>query len=174
MKQGSQSEKGGGKHRLDFKKLPSRVLYTIVGVVAVVFVMFWLIGYDRPYDEDPNFNAPLFTNAVLVLMIVMTVGGIALVAWSVVRNIRISGRGESYNNNIPVKKIGYCVAGGTAAVMLLTFLLGSSAPMRINGADFADVFWLKASDMFVSSSLILIAAAIVAVIYGSTKYIRRP
>lgn len=156
------------------KKLPSRVLYVLVGVIAVVFLLFWLVGFDMPYDEDPNFNAPLFTNVLLILMLLMTAGGIALVAWSVARSLRISGRGDDYSNNIPVKRIGYCVAGGTAFLLVLTFLLGSSAPMRINGSDFADAFWLRASDMFITTSLLLIAAAAIAVVYGSTKYIRRP
>lgn len=73
-----------------------------------------------------------------------------------------------------MRKIGYSVAGGTFFILLLTFLLGSSAPMKINGADFTDAFWLRVSDMFVSSSLLLIVAAVAVVIYGSTKYIRKP
>lgn len=160
--------------KIDYKKLPSRVLYVLVGIIALVFVLFWLVGFDLPYADDPNFNEPLFTNLLMVLMILMVAGGIALVVWSIVHNMKVSGKGESYSNNIPVKKIGYCVAGGTLAVLLLTFLLGSSNPMKINGADFTDAFWLKVSDMFVASSILLIAAAIVAVIYGSTKYIRKP
>lgn len=160
--------------KIDYKKLPSRVLYVLVGIIALVFVLFWLVGFDLPYADDPNFNEPLFTNLLMVLMILMVAGGIALVVWSIVHNMKVSGKGESYSNNIPVKKIGYCVAGGTLAVLLLTFLLGSSNPMKINGADFTDAFWLKVSDMFVASSILLIAAAIAAVIYGSTKYIRKP
>lgn len=46
--------------------------------------------------------------------------------------------------------------------------------MKINGADYTDTFWLKASDMFVATSLLMIVAAIAAVIYGATKYIRKP
>lgn len=156
------------------KKLPSRVLYVLVGIIALVFILFWLVGFDRPYVDDPNFNEPLLTDVLMVLMILMTIGGIALVAWSIVRDMKVVGKGESYSNNIPVKKIGYCVACGTFVVMLLTFILGSSTPMKINGADYTDAFWLKVSDMFVCSSILLIVAAIAAVIYGSTKYIRKP
>lgn len=155
-------------------KLPSRVLWCLVGVIALVFALFWLIGFDRPYEEDPNFNEPLFTNALMVLMVLMVVAGVALVVWSVVRSMKIAGRGADYSNNVPVRKIGYSVAGCTFFILLLTFLLGSSAPMKINGTDFTDAFWLRVSDMFVSSSLLLIVAAVAAVIYGSTKYIRKP
>lgn len=167
-------KKSSTDSRLRAAKLPSRVLWCLVGVIALVFALFWLIGFDRPYEEDPNFNEPLFTNALMVLMVLMVVAGVALVVWSVVRSMKIAGRGADYSNNVPVRKIGYSVAGGTFFILLLTFLLGSSAPMKINGTDFTDAFWLRVSDMFVSSSLLLIVAAVAAVIYGSTKYIRKP
>ena len=82
--------------------------------------------------------------------------------------------GERVVNNIPVRKIGLAVAAGTALMLLLTFLLASSAPMRINGLNYTDTFWLKASGMFVSTSLAMIFVAIAAVVYGATKYIRKP
>lgn len=156
------------------KNFPSRVLYILVGIIVLVFAMFWLIGYDRPYDEDPNFNAPLFTDLLLVSMLLILLFAIATAVWSIWRSFKVAGKGEKYSNNIPVRKIGVIVAVGTFAVMLLTFLLGSSTPMTINGAKYDDVLGLKISDMFVSTSLLMILAAIVTVIYGSTKYIRKP
>lgn len=160
--------------KIDKKKLPSRVLYVLVGLSVVVFALFWLIGYDRPFDEDGNFNAPLFTDVLLVFMLLLTVGACGVAVWSAIRSNKASGGGERVVNNIPVRMIGRCVAGGTALALVLTFLFGSSAPMKINGADYADTFWLKASDMFVATSLLMIVAAVGAVVYGATKYIRKP
>lgn len=150
------------------------IQYVLVAIIAVVFAMFWLIGYDRPYDEDPNFNAPLFTDVLLITTILLLVGAVAVAAWSVVRSLRTTGRGERMSNNIPVRKIGTVVAIGTFAVMLLTFLLGSAAPMTINGSTYDDSLGLRVSDMFISTSLLMIAAAIAAVLFGSYKTIRKP
>lgn len=160
--------------KIDKKKLPSRVLYVLVGLSVVVFALFWLIGYDRPFDEDGNFNAPLFTDVLLVFMLLLTAGACGVAVWSAIRSNKASGGGERVVNNIPVRMIGRCVVGGTALALVLTFLFGSSAPMKINGADYADTFWLKASDMFVATSLLMIVAAVGAVVYGATKYIRKP
>ena len=160
--------------KIDQKKLPSRVLYVLVGLIVVIFALFWLIGYDRPFDEDGNFNAPLFTDVLLVFMLLLTAGACGVAVWSAIRSNKASGGGERVVNNIPVRMIGRCVAGGTALALVLTFLFGSSAPMKINGADYADTFWLKASDMFVATSLLMIVAAVGAVVYGATKYIRKP
>lgn len=160
--------------KLNMKKLPSRVLYVLVGVIALVFLMFWLIGYDMPFEDDPNFNAPLFTDLLLVVMLLILLFAIATAVWSLWRSFKVSGRGDRYSNNIPVRKIGTIVAVGTFVVMVLTFFIGSTEPMTINGAKYDDVLGLRLADMFVATSMIMIAAAVAAVIYGSTKYIRKP
>lgn len=155
------------------ERLSMRLFYALAIVCIVVFAMYWLVGYDRPFVDNANFNAPLFTDAVLVLAYLYVAAAIAMAVWSVVRALKVRGKGEAYDNNVPVKKIGYCVAGGVAALLLLTFAVGSSVSMRINGVAFTDVMWLKISDMFITSSLVLLLIAALAVVYGSTKYIRR-
>lgn len=158
----------------DYKKLPSRLLYVLSGIIVLVFALFWLVGFDRPYEDDGNFNAPLFTDALLVLMLLLTAGAIGVAAWSAIRSGKVSGCGERVVNNIPVRKVGMVVAVGTAVMLLFTFLLASSSPMKINGLYYTDAFWLKASGMFVSTSLAMILVAVATVVYGATKYIRKP
>ena len=158
---------------MDYRKLPTRLLYVLSGITVLVFGL-WLVGFDRPYEDDGNFNAPLFTDALLVLMLLLTVGAIGVAAWSAIRSGKVNRGGECVVNNIPVRKIGLTVAVGTAVMLLLTFLLASSDPMRINGLDYTDAFWLKASGMFVSTSLVMILVAVATVVYGATKYIRKP
>ncbi len=139
----------------------------------MVFALFWLVGFDRPFDENPNFTAPIFTDWLLILSYLLVIATMGLGFWSVYRSLRQNGKGESYDNNIPVKKIGYTIGIGSLVLLVLSFLLGSSDTMTINGVKYADWFWLKISDMFIYTSLILMLLAIGAVIYGATKYIRR-
>lgn len=155
------------------ERISTRALYLLVGVAMVIFVLFWLIGYDRPYEDDPNFNAPLFTNALLVLMVLYLLLGVGLAVWSVVSLLKKRGKTDAVENRIPVKKIGYLVTGGVFALLLLTFALGSTAPMKINGATYASSFWLRTSDMFIATSLLMLVVAAAAVVYGATKYNRK-
>lgn len=150
------------------------IKYAIVALVSLVFALFWLVGYDRPFEEDPNFNAPLFTDLLLVTSMLLLLCAIAVAVWSAVWSLGVSGRGEAVSNNIPVRKIGMVVGVATFAVMLFTFLFGSRVPMTINGSVYDNSVWLRVSDMFVATSLIMIAAGVAAVLYGSTKHIRRP
>ncbi len=154
-------------------RLSSKVLGVLIAVAAVLFALFWLVGFDRLYDEDPNFTAPLFTDVLIVFMELLTAGAVCCGVWSMVRAVRTSGKSEACENNVPVKKIGRAVLWGTVLLLVLTFALGSSAPMSVNGVEYADAFWLKAADMLIVTSLVLMAVAVGAMLYGATKYIRR-
>ena len=90
----------------DYKKLPTRLLYVLSGITVLVFALFWLVGFDRPYEDDGNFNAPLFTDALLVLMLLLTVGAIGVAAWSAIRSGKVNRGGERVVNNIPVHNKG--------------------------------------------------------------------
>ncbi|MGI6242878.1 MAG: hypothetical protein ACOYJK_05015 [Prevotella sp.] len=155
------------------EKLSMRVFYALIALYIVVFMLYWFVGYTRPFADSPNFNAPLFTDAVIILSYGIIIACIGITVWAMVRALRIRGKGESHDNNIPVKKINYSIVIGVLLLCGLTFLVGSSSDIMINGTRFTDYFWLKASDMFIYTSLILMIIAIAAVIYGATKYTRK-
>ena len=51
--------------------------------------------------------------------------------------------------------------------MLVSLLVGSSQPLRVNGKVFDSVWSLKVADMFVASSLVMVVLAIGVVAYGT-------
>ena len=155
------------------EKRSSAVLYALIGLIVVVFALFWLVGFSRPYIDDPNFNAPLFTDLLLITAYLLLAFALGIAVWAVVRSARTLGKGDRVVNNTPVRRISLTVGIGTFVLMLVTFVLGSSAPMKINGATYSDAFWLRMSDMFIVTSLLLIVAAVGAVVYGATKYNRK-
>ena len=144
------------------EKISQQVFYIMIGLAVLVFGLFFLVGYDLPFEENPDFNAPLFTDVLILLMWL----------FSMIRDYR-SSKSEAVVNGIPVRRIFRITWIGTLAVLLLTFLLGGSAPMLINGENYADWLWLKLSDMFVITSLLMLLAGIGAVCFGATRYIRK-
>lgn len=159
--------------QLPAEKLSSKVLGLLIALVILLFALFGLVGYNRPYDEDPNFVAPLFTDVLIVFMELLVVLAMGCAVWSMTRSLKVRGKSEAYENNVPIKKIGYVVSWGTAALLLLSFLLGSAHSMVINGVEYTDEFWLKTADMLIVSSLLLIVVAIGAMAYGATNFMRR-
>ena len=154
------------------EQVSQRIFYILIALAVLVFGLFFLVGYDMPFEENPDFNAPLFTDVLISLMWLFLVGGIGLAIYSMWRDYR-GGRSEAVVNGVPVRRIFRITWLGMLALLVLTFALGSSDPMLINGENYADWLWLKLSDMFVITSLLMLLAGIGAVIFGATRYVRK-
>ena len=147
--------------------ISSRVLMVLVGIIAIAFGAFYLIGYDNPYEENPAFNAPKLTNIILIITYLPIIGTIGLTVFSLVMAYRNRHKSAAVVNNVPAARIAYIISGSVVLLLVLTFLLGSSAPMTINGVQYAQTLWLKTADMFIYTALIMLIAAIAAVAYTS-------
>lgn len=154
------------------EQVSSRIFYALTGVIVLLFILFRFVGYDIPYDENPDYNAPLLTGVLVWFMILLTFAALAVALWGWQRGVRKS-RGENVViNNVPARRIALSVAGGTLAVLLLTFLFSSTDALMVNGESFTDTFWLRTAGMFIGTSVLLILVATGAVVYGATRYIR--
>ena len=111
-----------------------------------------------------SFVSPFFADLMLGLMYLMLVVALGVTAWSVWHTLRSRRKGDDIVNGVPAGRIGCCVAFGLIACLLLTFLLGSSSPVMTNGVRFADAFWLKTTDMFIYTSILLIIGCFVSAI----------
>lgn len=162
----------------DIRKMPagkisSTVLYALVALVAVAFILFYSVGYGMPYDDDPQFNAPLFTD--VLLSVIYIVLGMTLVAlfFSAVLSLRPRSRDKSFSNGIPSAAISYAVSAFVFVCLVVTFAFGSTAPLRVGGEEYSDSFWLMAADMFVNTVTILIVAVVLLIVLGTSGYVNR-
>lgn len=116
------------------EKISQQVFYIMIGLAVLVFGLFFLVGYDLPFEENPDFNAPLFTDVLILLMWLFLIGGVGLAVFSMIRDYR-SSKSEAVVNGIPVRRIFRITWIGTLAVLLLTFfwavLLRCSSMARI-------------------------------------------
>ena len=108
--------------------------------------------------------SPFFADVMLGLMYLMVVAALGVTAYSVWHGMRTRRKGDDIINGVPAGKIGWCVAILLVVCLLVTFLLGSSSPVVTNGVKFTDVFWLKATDMFIYTSILLIIGCFVSAI----------
>ncbi|PJF01269.1 hypothetical protein [Prevotella intermedia] len=159
--------------KLAEERISQRVLYVLIGIAALVFVLFFSVGFYAPFAENPAFNAPLLTDALIVFMWILLGLTVLVMLLSVFHTVKAISVKQRVVNGIPTYKITIAVFGTTFLCLVLSFLFGSSESMVINGATYADKFWLKASDMFVTSSLVLLLAAIGASVFGATRYYRK-
>nr|WP_308535732.1 hypothetical protein [uncultured Prevotella sp.] len=165
--------KSGVNKKWDAERVSQSVLYVTITSVVIVFVAFYLIGFNTPSIEDPAFNAPLLTDVLIYCGWLIFVFAVVTIALSVVKTIKMTSKSEVVVNKIPTRKLSFSVFGLTIASLILSLLLGSSNEMLINGIAFTDKLWLKVADMFVYSSLVLLLAAIASVVFGATRYYRK-
>lgn len=112
-------------------------------------------------------------DALLILIFLMLLAAVLVTALSMVRSLRRRSGRTGVENGVPTRGISLGVAALLAGSLVFTFLLGSSEPLSINGEDFTSVFWLKLTDMFIFTALILIVIAAGGVVYGMSGLNRR-
>lgn len=155
------------------EKISQVVLYTIIIISALIFALFFLVGYNTPSVEEPGFDAPLLTDALLILMIVLLIIAIIIGVVAVILGLKKRDSGDKTVNGVPAAKISLITFGFTFLLLVVTFIFGSTDSMIINGHQFTDVLSLKITDMFVASSIVMIIIAVAAMIFGYTRYIRK-
>ena len=155
------------------RRLSTRVMYALVLLTALVFGAFYLIGCDIPYDEDPSLDAPLLTDAVLGVIYLFLIVAAVLAVGSCVKGIRAGDSSDSVVNNIPVARITALISVFTVLCIAVTFLLGSSEPLLVNGVKYADAFWLKTTDMLISTIGVLLFVAVCGAVFGLSGYNRK-
>ena len=101
---------------------------------------------------------------MLWLMYIAIAVAIIVTIVSVVRTVRLRTKDEEVVNGVPRTRMAWVVVVSFLLCLVLTFLLGSSEPVRTNGKLFTDTFWLKATDMFIYTSLILIIGCFAGVV----------
>lgn len=147
-------------------RLSGRVLALLIAVSAVLFGAFFLIGYDIPYAEDASFNAPLLTDTLLIYIYVMCGLAVVVAVVAMVRGALMYGGRRYETNGVPSGRIARGVALLLVVTLVVTYALGSSEPLIVNGRVYAESGWLKLTDMFINTSAVLGVVAVAIVVYG--------
>lgn len=149
------------------------VLYALIALIVWLFGLFFLVGFDTPYDENPDYNAPLFTGVLISFTLFLLLATTVVAIASGVRSMYKYRNKHQKENGIRSARIIMAVATGTMCVLLLSFILAPVDAIKVNGALFADGFWLRVAEMFVDTSLFLLLAAFAAVGIGYTIRVKR-
>jgi hypothetical protein len=107
----------------------------------------------------------------LVLWAVYLLVGVAVAAalWSAVHGVRTHERTTDAIASRHTSMIGWATASLLAVILLLTYLLASPAPVVSNGKPFTDALWLRLTDMFIFTSLLLICICSVLVVVAKFR-----
>jgi hypothetical protein len=115
-------------------------------------------------------DSTLFIDIVLWAVYLLLVAAVGVAVWSAVHGVRTHQRSNDPLATRRTSMIGYATAGFVAVTLLLTYLLASTRPVISNGKPFTDELWLRMTDMFIFSSILLIVVCSAIVV--ATKFRR--
>ena len=104
---------------LTAEQVSTRVLVVLVVLAVVVFNAFFLIGYDVPFEDNPEFNAPRLTDLVLVFIYVLVLLAAILAVTAIAISLKARDKAQGKANNIPSAKIAWGTAGLLVAHKLI-------------------------------------------------------
>lgn len=156
------------KEQWTVERISRWIIVGEVSIIAIVFALFYLVGFNMPSIEEPDFNAPLLTDVLLVFMELMLVAAILTVCSMLIRKYK--GRTKAaVKNGIRTSSITFSVMLLVLILFVATYCLGSSEEMIINGKAYTNGLLLRVSDMFVDTSLLLITITTATTLWGTVR-----
>ncbi len=101
---------------------------------------------------------------MLWLMYATLALAIGVTLLSVARRLSLRTKDDEIINGVPQKRVARTVAVAFAACLAVTFALGSTDAVITNGQPFTDTFWLRVTDMFIYTTIILVIGCFAGVV----------
>lgn len=161
------------KKKVNVNNWQSWLKIGLVAISAVVFALFWLVGYDMPYEEDADFNAPLLTDVLIGYVYLLTAAAVGVAVFSAIHGIRTHSRQGGVENGVPTARINTITWIITVLLLAGSFACATTEPIKVNGKLYSETIWLRLSDMFIVTSGVMILLAVIAVAFGMSGYSRR-
>ena len=143
-------------------KIASIVYYVLLALSAVVFVLFFCVGFGNQESLPSGFyKSPQFTNLLMWWMyILVAICGICTVVGAV------TAKGGKVDSQMPawgdtLAKVGLWLF---VPVLLITWFLGSKAPIMTGTGLYEDAFWLQATDAIIYTVYVLLVVTVVALV----------
>ena len=150
------------------EKISKILLWTMMGVSIVVFVLFFLIGFDTPFEENPKYNNPTLTDAVLILSYILIIVAIVATIWSAIKQVTVGGNSTAKDKGIAGRTglIAVLILVASLVIGLIVGFANKGETMLINGKDWNNPTDIIITDTSMVSIIILGVISILAVIYS--------
>lgn len=150
------------------EKVSKYTLGAGMGISIVILVLFFVVGYDRPFEENPKFTDPMLTDALLIWTYFLVFAAIVATVWSLIHGATTKGTGTMKESGL-IAKSGPIAWGICLVSLVLGAILGfigKNENMLINGKDWNNPFDIIITDMSLVSIIILLIVTIIATVYS--------
>ncbi|MBR3531499.1 MAG: hypothetical protein IKN83_09050 [Bacteroidaceae bacterium] len=149
-------------------KIAKYLLWTMMGISIVVFVLFFLVGFDTPFEDNPKYNNPKLTDAVLILSYALVIIAIVATIWSAIKQVTVGGNSTAKDKGIAGRTglIAVVILVVSLVIGLIVGFANKGETMLINGKDWNNPADIIITDTSMVSIIILGVVSIIAVIYS--------
>ena len=152
-------------------KIASIVYYVLLALSAVVFVLFFCVGFGNQESLPSGFyKSPQFTDLLMWWMyILVAICGVCTVVGAV------TAKGGKVDSQMPawgnvLAKVGLWLF---LPVLVITWFLGSKAPIMTGTGLYEDAFWLQATDAIIYTVYVLLVVTAVTLIASLTGIFKK-
>ena len=146
------------------RKISSWTLLVCSVITIIVMGMFFGGGIIDPNAENIEYvNTGLLLNWTYIIFTVTIVAMIVFALWQFVSILKTNPKSAL---------MSLLVVGLFAILLVVTYSMGDATPLKGLNTDsqvFNTPFWLKATDMWIQTSVVLFILIIIAVLAGSVK-----
>ncbi len=148
------------------RKLSSWTLLAISLISVIVVIMFFAGGVSNPGEEVKNYvNTGLLLNWTYFVFFLTIVCWVVLAGWQFVNVVKTNPKSALMSAIVLIV---------FALMLVVTYSVGDGTPLTTLNADaqtYNTPFWLKTTDMWILSSIVLFLVIIAAICWGTVKRI---
>ena len=152
-------------------KIASIAYYVLLALSAVVFVLFFCVGFGNQESLPSGFyKSPQFTDLLMWWMyILVAICGVCTVVGAV------TAKGGKVDSQMPawgnvLAKVGLWLF---LPVLIISWFLGSKAPIVTGTGLYEDAFWLQATDAIIYTVYVLLVVTAVTLIASLTGIFKK-
>ncbi len=146
------------------RKLSSWTLLIISVITVIVVGMFFGGGVEDPAAENKNYiYTELLLNWTYLVFFITIIALVVLGVWQYASVLRTNPKGALMSLVVLVL---------FALLLIITYSMGDGTPLTTLNADsqtYNTSFWLKCTDMWIQSTIVLFVLIIVAICWGAVK-----
>ena len=144
---------------MNIDKISKITLWSLMGISVVIFILFFLVGFATPWEENPKQYDPQFTDALIIWSMVLSAATFVMMLVSFFMYVKEYGFNKSYlyTWGLPIITLAIGAAIGFS---------NKHEVMLINGKDWNNPTDIIMTDMSIISIAILMVLTIVAVVYS--------
>lgn len=146
------------------EKISKYTLWAGMGISIVILILFYIIKFDQPFEENPDFTNPALTDVLLIWTYFLVAAAIIVTVWSLIHGLTTKGTGTSKDTGLAAHTSS--IAWGLcAASLILGAIYGfmcKNDTMLINGKDWNVPSEIIITDTCMISILVLTIVTVLA------------